>query len=307
MISSVLINLFNVYVHVNYTAADLMQAALFFPPSRALYRSIELEDIMDLGIKGKRALVLASSRGLGQGIAVALAREGANVLLCGRSGEQLEANCKAINAEGNGKADWIWADLGDENFVATVTAAVKEKFGGLDILVNNTGGPTPGTTEEMTPEKLETYFFSMVLRVITLTNALLPGMKQQGWGRILTVASSGVIEPIANLALSNTLRPALAGWSKTLASEIASHGVTTNLLLPGSILTGRLDELDGAAARRTGKKMDEILSEKEARIPVGRYGKVDEFAATAAFLCSEPASYITGSLIRCDGGAARSV
>lgn len=262
---------------------------------------------MDLGIKGKRALVLASSRGLGQGIAVALAREGANVLLCGRSGEQLEANCKAINAEGNGKADWIWADLGDENFVATVTAAVKEKFGGLDILVNNTGGPTPGTTEEMSAEKLETYFFSMVLRVITLTNALLPGMKQQGWGRILTVASSGVIEPIANLALSNTLRPALAGWSKTLASEIASHGVTANLLLPGSILTGRLDELDGAAARRTGKKMDEIRSEKEARIPVGRYGKVDEFAATAAFLCSEPASYITGSLIRCDGGAARSV
>ena len=262
---------------------------------------------MDLGIKGKRALVLASSRGLGQGIAVALAREGANVLLCGRSGEQLEANCKAINAEGNGKADWIWADLGDENFVATVTAAVKEKFGGLDILINNTGGPTPGTTEEMSAEKLETYFFSMVLRVITLTNALLPGMKQQGWGRILTVASSGVIEPIANLALSNTLRPALAGWSKTLASEIASHGVTANLLLPGSILTGRLDELDGAAARRTGKKMDEIRSEKEARIPVGRYGKVDEFAATAAFLCSEPASYITGSLIRCDGGAARSV
>ncbi len=262
---------------------------------------------MDLGIKGKRALVLASSRGLGHGIAVALAREGANVLLCGRSGEQLEANCKAINAEGNGKADWIWADLADESFVETVTTAVKEKFGGLDILVNNTGGPTPGTTEDMTAEKLETYFFSMVLRVISLTNALLPGMKAQGWGRILTVASSGVIEPIANLALSNTLRPALAGWSKTLASEVASYGVTTNLLLPGSILTGRLDELDGAAAKRTGKSMEEIRSDKEARIPAGRYGKVEEFAATAAFLCSQPASYITGSLIRCDGGAARSV
>ncbi|PKA40373.1 3-oxoacyl-ACP reductase [Rhizobium sullae] len=262
---------------------------------------------MDLGINGKRALVLASSRGLGHGIAVALAREGANVLLCGRSGEQLEANCKAINANGNGKADWIWADLSGENFVETVAAAVKEKFGGLDILVNNTGGPTPGTTEDMTPERLETYFFSMVLRVISLTNALLPGMKAQGWGRILTVASSGVIEPIANLALSNTLRPALAGWSKTLASEVASHGVTANLLLPGSILTGRLDELDGAAAQRTGKSMEEIRSDKEARIPVGRYGKVEEFAATAAFLCSQPASYITGSLIRCDGGAARSV
>ncbi|ARO23255.1 3-oxoacyl-ACP reductase [Rhizobium sp. S9] len=262
---------------------------------------------MDLGIKGKRALVLASSRGLGLGIAVALAREGANVLLCGRSGEQLGANCAAINSEGNGRADWIWADLGDERFVETATTAVKEKFGGIDILINNTGGPTPGTTEEMTAEKLETYFLSMVARVITLTNALLPDMKAQGWGRILTVASSGVIEPIANLALSNTLRPALAGWSKTLASEVASFGITTNLLLPGSILTRRLDDLDGAAAKRTGKSLEEIRADKEARIPVGRYGTVEEFAATAAFLCSQPASYITGSLIRCDGGAARSV
>jgi 3-oxoacyl-[acyl-carrier protein] reductase len=159
----------------------------------------------------------------------------------------------------------------------------------------------------MTAERLETYFFSMVLRVITLTNALLPDMKAQGWGRILTVASSGVIEPIGNLALSNTLRPALAGWSKTLSTEIARFGITSNLLLPGSILTGRLDELDGAAAKRTGKSMDEVRSGKEAAIPVGRYGKVEEFGATAAFLCSQQASYITGSIVRCDGGAARSV
>ncbi|MDM9620020.1 SDR family oxidoreductase [Rhizobium sp. S96] len=262
---------------------------------------------MDLGIKGKRALILASSRGLGHGIAVALAHEGANVLLCGRSGETLEANCKAINAEGKGNADWIWADLSDENFTETVTAAVASKLGGVDILVNNTGGPTPGTTEDMTADRLETYFFSMVLRVITLTNALLPAMKAQGWGRILTVASSGVIEPIPSLALSNTLRPALAGWSKTLASEVGRYGITTNVLLPGSILTGRLDDLDGAAAKRTGKNMADIRASKEALIPVGRYGTVEEFAATAAFLCSQPASYITGSLIRCDGGAARSV
>ncbi|EPE99053.1 SDR family oxidoreductase [Rhizobium grahamii] len=262
---------------------------------------------MDLGIKGRRALVLASSRGLGYGIAVALAREGAHVLLCGRSGETLEANCRAINAEGNGKADWIWADLSDENFVETVTAAVQAKLGGVDILVNNSGGPTPGTTQDMTSEKLETYFFSMVLRVIALTNVLLPSMKEQGWGRILTVASSGVIEPIGNLALSNTLRPALAGWSKTLATEVARFGITSNLLLPGSILTSRTDDLDGAAAKRTGKSLEEIRAVKQAAIPVGRYGTVEEFAATAAFLCSQQASYITGSLVRCDGGAARSV
>jgi 3-oxoacyl-[acyl-carrier protein] reductase len=263
--------------------------------------------IMDLGIKGKRALVLASSKGIGKGIAVALAREGANVLLCGRSGEMLEANCAAINAEGLGKADWIWADLTEDDFVATVNKGVSEKFGGLDILVNNSGGPTPGTTEEMTDEKLETYFLSMVSRIITLTNSILPGMKQQAWGRILTVASSGVIEPIPNLALSNTLRPALAGWSKTLASEIASHGITANMLLPGTIMTGRVDEVDGANARRMGRSVDDVRQEKQSRIPIGRYGDVEEFAATAAFLCSQPASYITGSMIRCDGGAARSL
>ncbi|MEF0939806.1 SDR family oxidoreductase [Rhizobium sp. BR 362] len=262
---------------------------------------------MDLGIKGKRALVLASSKGLGHGIAVALAREGANVLLCGRSGDRLESNCKAINAERKGRADWIWADLNDEMFVETVSKAVTDKLGGLDILVNNTSGPTPGTSEDMTADRLETYFLSMVARVITLTNALLPGMKAQGWGRILTVASSGVIEPIPNLALSNTLRPALAGWSKTLAAEVAAHGITVNMLLPGSIATDRLADLDNAAAKRTGKSLEEIEAERQQRIPAGRYGRVEEFAATAAFLCSEPASYVTGSMIRCDGGAARSL
>jgi len=262
---------------------------------------------MDLGIKGKRALILASSKGLGHGIAVALAREGADVLICGRSVERLAANCAAINAEGKGKADWMQADLSNPDFVKTLTEGVQAKLGGIDILVNNSGGPMPGTTEDMTADNLESYFLSMVARIITLTNALLPGMKAQGWGRILTVASSGVIEPLANLALSNTLRPALAGWSKTLATEIAAHGVTANMLLPGSIATDRLDDLDGAAAKRTGRPMEEIRAEKQARIPMGRYGRVEEFAATAAFLCSEPASYITGAMIRCDGGAARSL
>ncbi|ASW05953.1 SDR family oxidoreductase [Rhizobium sp. 11515TR] len=262
---------------------------------------------MDLGIGEKRALVLASSKGLGHGIAVALAREGANVLLCGRSGERLENNCKAINAEGKGRADWIWADLNDENFVDVVTKAAIEKLGGIDILVNNSGGPTPGTTEDMTADRLETYFISMVSRIITLTTALLPGMKAQGWGRILTVASSGVVEPIPNLALSNTLRPALAGWSKTLASEVAAHGITVNMLLPGSIATDRLAELDTATAKRGGRSLEDVSAERQQRIPAGRYGRVEEFAATAAFLCSQPASYVTGTMVRCDGGAARSL
>ena len=262
---------------------------------------------MDLAITGKRALVLASSRGLGKGIAVALAREGAHVLICGRSVEALKANCDAINAEGPGRADFVQADLSEAGFVETVVAAVAEKLGGVDILVNNSGGPTPGSTEDMSEEKLGVYFQSMVLRLITLTNRLLPGMKEQRWGRILTVASSGVIEPIPGLALSNTLRPALAGWSKTLAAEVAQYGVTSNMLLPGSIMTDRLKSLDAAAAERSGRSVDEVRAASEEAIPARRYGTVEEFAATAAFLCSQPASYVTGSLVRCDGGAARSV
>ena len=262
---------------------------------------------MDLGLNGKRALVLASSRGLGLGIAKALASDGAHVLLVGRSGERLADNCKAINAEGKGKADWVWGDLSEENFVEAMKAAVKEKLGGIDILVNNTGGPTPGTTEDMTADKLDIFFQSMVLRVITLTNALLPQMKEQGFGRILTVASSGVFEPIANLALSNTLRSALVGWNKTIATEVAGFGITCNMLLPGRIHTDRIDELDGANAKRTGKSVEEIRSASLKTIPAGRLGKVEEFAAAGAFLCSVPASYVTGTMLRVDGGASRSI
>lgn len=262
---------------------------------------------MDLGLTGKRALVLASSRGLGLGIAKALAAEGANVLLVGRSGDRLAENCKAINAEGKGKAEWVWGDIADDNFVAAMVNAVKEKLGGIDILVNNTGGPTPGTTEDMTADKLDTFFQSMVLRVITLTNALLPQMKEQGFGRILTVASSGVVEPIANLALSNTLRSALVGWNKTLATEVANFGITANMLLPGRIHTDRIDELDGANAKRTGKSLEDVRAASLKTIPAGRLGKVEEFAAAGAFLCSVPAGYVTGTTLRVDGGASRSI
>lgn len=262
---------------------------------------------MDLGISGKRALVLASSRGLGLGIAKALADEGAHVLLCGRSADKLKANAEAINAAGRGKADWVEADLSDGNFVDTMLAAVHHKLGGIDILVNNTGGPTPGTAEEMTAEKLYNFFQSMVVRVITLTNALLPLMQTQGFGRILTVASSGVFEPIPNLALSNTLRAALVGWNKTLATEVASYGVTANMILPGRIHTDRIDELDAAGAQRTGKTVEEVRAASIRSIPAGRLGKVEEFAAAAAFLCSVPASYVTGTMMRVDGGASKSI
>lgn len=261
---------------------------------------------MDLGISGKRALVLAASRGLGLGIAQALAAEGVHVLICGRTEEKLKANVEAIRAAG-GKADYVVADLADAHFVDQMLHAVHHMLGGIDILVNNTGGPTPGTVEEMDAEKLYNFFQSMVVRVITLTNALVPLMKTQGFGRVLTVASSGVFEPISNLALSNTLRGALVGWNKTLASELASYGVTANMLLPGRIHTDRIDELDSANANRTGRSVDEVRAASVKSIPAQRLGRVEEFAAAGAFLCSAQASYITGTMLRVDGGAARSI
>jgi 3-oxoacyl-[acyl-carrier protein] reductase len=263
---------------------------------------------MDLGISGKRALVLASSRGLGHGIAVALAREGADVLLCGRSADKLAENCAAINLEGKGRAQYVATDIADPGFAAFIADKAREMLGGVDILVNNTGGPVPGTAEgALTAENLNAYFQSMVVSVITLTNLLVPAMKAQGWGRVLTVASSGVFEPIGNLALSNTLRSALVGWNKTLSSEIAGFGVTCNLLLPGRIHTDRIDELDNANAKRSGKSLEEVRAASLKSIPAGRLGRVAEFAATGAFLVSEPASYITGTMVRCDGGAAKSI
>ena len=262
---------------------------------------------MDFGIAGKSALVLASSGGLGLGIAQALAAEGANVLLTGRRAEQLAEAAAAINAGGAGKADWIAADLSDPATPQMLADAVAERLGGADILVNNTGGPPPGQMVDSDPDVIAAQFQTMVLSVMRVTRAVLPHMRAAKWGRIVTVGSSGVEQPIPNLGISNALRASLAGWSKSLANDLAAEGITVNMLLPGRIHTARTDQLDGAAAKRTGKPVQDVRAASEATIPAGRYGTVEEFAAVAAFLCSAPASYVTGSMLRCDGGVIRSV
>ncbi|PJE32289.1 3-oxoacyl-[acyl-carrier-protein] reductase FabG [Pseudooceanicola marinus] len=262
---------------------------------------------MDLGLKNRHALVLASSRGLGLGVAEALAAEGGRVMLTGRDETALAEAAATINARGAGQADWLTVDLSAPDFATCLAAEVQERFGGVDILVNNTGGPKPGPAREITAADLLTQAQAMVASVIELTGLLLPGMCAQGWGRVLTIASSGVEQPIPNLSLSNTLRGALVGWNKTLATEVAGEGVTCNMLLPGRIHTARVDQLDGAAAERQGKPVEEVRAASRASIPAGRYGTVEEFGAVGAFLCSDPASYVTGSMMRCDGGMIRSV
>jgi 3-oxoacyl-[acyl-carrier protein] reductase len=262
---------------------------------------------MDLGISGKRALVLASSQGLGLGIAGSLCMEGANVLLCGRVEDKLAAAAAALSAAGPGKADYTVIDLSDTDAAARLHAGAMDKLGGVDILVNNTGGPPPGSVDTPDIDSWRSQIDTMLIRVIEITNLCIAGMKQAGWGRVLTVASSGVVQPIPNLAMSNTIRSSLVGWSKSLSNEVAGAGITVNMLLPGRIRTERLKQLDAAAAKRSGKSVEEVSASEQATIPAGRYGTVEEFGAVGAFLCSEPARYMTGGLIRCDGGSVRGI
>ena len=262
---------------------------------------------MDLGLKGKRAVVLASSSGLGLGIAGMLCAEGANVLLSGRSQDKLENAADRLTNIGPGSASYLVVDLSDPTSATSLFGAAKEALGGVDILVNNTGGPPPGGVEGQAADTWRSEFDTMVVRLIEMTNLCLPGMRERGWGRVLTVASSGVVQPIPNLSISNTIRSALVGWNKSLSNEVAADGITLNILAPGRIHTDRTDQLDAAAAKRLGKSIDEVREASQATIPARRYGEVEEFASVAAFLVSQPASYVTGGVIRCDGGSIRGV
>ncbi len=261
---------------------------------------------MDLGISGKRALVLASSKGLGRAIAVRLAAEGAHVLLVGRSGDLLAAAVGEI-ADAGGRADHLVADLADPASAEAIVAAAGTRLGGVDILVNNTGGPPPGPVVDVAPEAWAQQFDVMVLRIFDITRRLLPAMRERGWGRVLTVASTGVLQPIPGLGMSNALRSAIVGWNKTVSNEVAADGVTANVLAPGRIATDRLHQLNAANAERQGVPVEEVVRTSLAQIPAGRFGTPEEFASVAAFLVSEAASYVTGSVIRCDGGAVKGV
>ncbi|MBN8535113.1 MAG: SDR family oxidoreductase [Rhizobiales bacterium] len=256
---------------------------------------------MDLGLTGKTALVLGASGGLGRAIALALAREGASVALAGRRIGPLEELASDIQSRGTRAIPVLW-DLSDLDAIERVASTTEKDLGGIDILINNTGGPPPGPASGQPVTEWQKQFQAMVLSVIGMTDRVLPGMRGRRFGRIITSASSGVIAPIPNLGLSNALRASLVGWSKTLAREVARDGITANVIVPGRIATDRIAFLDAKKAEREGKTIEAVQAESLAQIPAGRYGDPGEYADMAAFLASERAGYITGSVIRVDGG-----
>jgi 3-oxoacyl-[acyl-carrier protein] reductase len=261
---------------------------------------------MDFGIQGHVALVSGAGGGLGRAMAIALAGEGVQVAVCGRTLSALQETVSLIEKQGGTAQAWVLDLTAPESF-DDVLMQIRRTFGPVGILINNSGGPPPTKAAGVAPDAWQSQFSTMVSSLIQLTDKVLPDMHNAGWGRIITSTSSGVIAPIANLGMSNTLRMALVGWSKTLASEVAGDGITVNVMVPGRISTQRLGQLDAARAGREGTSVEEVAAKSAASIPAKRYGKPEEYGAVAAFLASQQASYITGSVIRVDGGMIPSI
>ncbi|AOO81935.1 SDR family oxidoreductase [Bosea vaviloviae] len=261
---------------------------------------------MDLGIKGKTALVLGAGGGLGGAIATALAREGVRVALGDIDPAALERTATAIEAEGGTALTLAW-DLADLSIIEDRIATIEAELGPVDILVNNTGGPPPTPASGQPSELWAKHFQAMVLSVIALTDRVLPSMRERNWGRIITSTSSGVVAPIPNLGISNALRLSLVGWSKTLAREVGADGVTANIVLPGRIATSRISFLDEQKAKRENRSVEAVAAESTGAIALGRYGRPEEYGDVVAFLASERAAYLTGSVIRVDGGLIASI
>lgn len=262
---------------------------------------------MDFGIRGKVALVAASSKGLGRATAEELAAEGAALILCARSPEALEAAAREIGHRHGVEVLAVAADLARRGEATRVAEQGLARFGRVDILFTNSGGPPPGRFEALTPSDWDAAVALVLGSVIEFAAAVLPGMKQRGWGRILNVTSIAAKQPVDNLMLSNSIRSAVTGLARTLANEVAPFGITVNNLLPGFTATERMVELSAATAAREGIPPEEALRQFTATVPMGRMAEPREFAALAAFLASERAGYITGQSIAVDGGWIRSL
>jgi 3-oxoacyl-[acyl-carrier protein] reductase len=251
--------------------------------------------------------VAASSQGLGRAVAEELAAEGASLVLCARDPQTLDKTAAAIAERSNVRVLAVPADVTNTDDIKRLVDAGIERFGPIDILVTNAGGPPAGRFEQLTREQWEQAIRLTLLSAVELARQVLPGMKERRWGRILNITSIAVKQPVENLLLSNSLRAGLTGFARTLANEVAADGITVNNVLPGYTRTERLEELAEMMSEKQGISASEFRGKWEKEIPMGRLGEPREFAALVAFLASERASYITGTSIQVDGGWIKSL
>jgi 3-oxoacyl-[acyl-carrier protein] reductase len=262
---------------------------------------------MDLGLRGKTAIVAAASSGLGKAVARALATEGANVVMFSRQPAAIETAAKEVQAAAGEGARVLGltastTQLGDLERVVKTTV---DEFDGADIVFNNSGGPKPGMFDTLTDDDWYAAVDLNLLSAIRLTRLCLPRMRSRRWGRVIVSTSGSVKQPIPTLMLSNAVRSATTAWAKSLSDQVAEHGITVNCLAPGRIDTERIRQLDTDTAQRQGRSVEEVERDSRASIPARRYGHPEEFAAAAAFLASKQASYITGVTLLVDGGQFR--
>lgn len=261
---------------------------------------------MDLGLKDRVALVCGASRGIAYAAADALAQEGMRLAVVSRSHAAIDSAASRLRAHG-GEVLAIEADLASAGGPATAAAAALDRFGQVDVLITNTGGPPTGAALEHPWSAWESATSLLLKSAVELTAALVPGMQSRGWGRVVGITSFAVKQPVPSLVLSNSLRAAVTGFFRTLAEEVAPDGVTVNSVLPGFTATERLDDLATATTARLGITREEVFDKWRAQTPAGRLGAPEEVAAMIAFLASVPAGYVTGQAICVDGGAARSL